>query len=448
VFAAFGPEKATDMAFVAYDFSESLQIADSQFSLTFTADADEDGLTWFDKIAIFDLVKISELGKQKFVGIVTNRRYSSKVTDDSVDRTISISGTSVGDLLSRYKLILDTFLYDSDTFAEVENVKLKAALTAKMDSGLPIAPILENIYTSFFTLALKMGTINRAGAGTKALLDYFVDFGSDISTDLVMKYPIAISLYNPGENNIWAILANIVVPPINELFPRFNTSDGKYHVVFRQAPFDGDDWRKLPLNKVPALITTSCDFGSNDAEIYTYYLATIAGSPIGEPKAMLMDAEGYAKTAERDEEKWKRYGYRPMIVEFKYFDKDYYESSADLATIMRSLAVMLRTWFEHNDEFLSGSIEFMTTDISWVDEPRIGGRLKFLEGEFYIEKSEHSWSYGGTMTTRLGLSRGYVYNSVGAMVEPIPNPGRKWAAIVDRDIETKEVSQQMFTKRN
>lgn len=440
VIASFYPKKKVGMSLLSYEFKETLQVTDCTFSLSFTAEADERGLTWFDKIKPTDIVKIYEINNLKFVGLVTDRRYATRMVDDGAQRTISISGVSIVNLLSRFILILDTFLYDSDTFAGVENILLNAALAEKMGTGFSVAPMLEDIYNSFFDLVLKTGRINNTGAGVKALIDYFVVFGSDLSSDIVARYPIALSIYNPGENNIWSILVSLIAPPINELFPKFDPSDGKYHVVFRQAPFDSADWAKLPLNKIPSIILSSCDFGSNDAEVYTFYLVTLAGSGINDRKALVLNEE-YKNIAERDTDKWKKYGYKPLIVEFKYFDKDYYEETADVATTMHVLSVMLRTWFEHNDEFLNGSIEFMTIDESWwdnVSDPRIGERLSFLDGEFYIEASEHSWAYGEAMRTRLGISRGYVYTQAGVLQQPIPNPGRKADAILRKGLDIEE----------
>ena len=95
---------------------------------------------------------------------------------------------------------------------------------------------------------------------------------------------------------------------------------------------------------------------------------------------------------------------------------------------MRSLGEMLKRWYEYNDEFHTGTLRFMTIDNkagdSGLRNPRVGERMSFLEGEFYIEESEHSWSYGNPMETRLSLSRGFVYGGDGLPVRAINNMGR------------------------
>ena len=153
---------------------------------------------------------------------------------------------------------------------------------------------------------------------------------------------------------------------------------------------------------------------------------------MGQRKAMLLGQEGSGYSAAKDEEKWRKYGYKPLIVEFKHFDKDKAETYTSVSNTMTGLGKMMKRWFEHNDEFLNGSIQIMTIDESWypgeVKNPRIGERLEFLDGQFYIEEVDHSWSYGDSMRTRLSVSRGYRYSG-GTMVGAIENPGRRLDAL-------------------
>jgi len=431
-------------ALISYSFKESLKVLDCGFNLTFVPVMDEDGLTWFDKIHISDIVSIWETGKKRFVGRVTDRRYSSRMTEEGATRTISISGLSLGNLLSSFSLILDTFLYTADTFAGVEADQLMAALSQMMSAGARVSLILEKVYHCFFQLALKTGNMNRAGIGVKALIDYYIDFGAELASDIVVQYPIALSLYKTGENNVWSILMNIIDPPLNELFPRFDPDTGKYHIVFRRSPFEPEDWVKLYRNRIPISVMTSFDFGNSDGEIFTYYLVVVAGSPMTSHMAMVLDADKeYGKLAERDSEKWPIYGYKPMIIEMKYFDKDKY-GAFEWDVQVRRISEMLKRWYEHNDEFLSGNIESMTIDASWwkgVRDPRVGEKLAFLEGEFYIEAIDHSWSYGDSMVTKLSVSRGYVYSlRTGSLEHAIPNPGRAANALVKKKIGIQDVA--------
>ena len=299
--------------------------------------------------------------------------------------------------------------------------------------------IIRTIYDEFFDFALKLGQINAAGLGIKAILDRFIDFGSGLSDKVLLKYPIAMSIYNTGENNVWNILTGLLTPPFYELFFVFDPGIGKYKGIFRQSPFEPADWLALTTAYIPAAYIPEYDIGSSCREVYTYYLCTVAGSGISDKKGMLLSADaGYGGLSAKDEIRWRKYGYRPMIVEFKYFDasqKAIYLATADL---MKELAEMLKRWYEHNEEFYSGSITFATISNKYVDpvrgklrNPKVGEKFYFAQGLFYIEESEHTGRYGGFMKTTLSLTRGYMYDSSGAQRGPIPNIGVRLSSMQD-----------------
>ena len=415
---------------ISYSFSESLETIEDNFTLSFTPEIDENGLTWMDKIYLKDLVFISEFDQMRFIGIVENKRFSARMSGGTPNKQISITGVALGNLLSSFPLVIDQFLYQGNTLAEQANIQLKARLAAAMEDGYPLKNIMTAIYDSFFELSLKMGTVNVGGLGIKSIIDNFVGFGNQISSDVVLKYPIALSIYNVGINNIWDILSTLIVPPIYELFMLFDVDTEKYEAVFRQSPFEPSDWVGLPISKIPPVYLMDCDLGFSGNEIYTYYLCTVAGAGISDHKGMLLDSyKGYGQIATKDEDKWKIYGYRPLIIEFRYFDQDQINTYTTTANTMQSLGQMVKRWYEHNDDFANGSIKFMTFDEKEIRNPRIGERLSFMEGEFYIEQSEHSWSYGGPMETRLSISRGYRYSSSGAYSENFTDIGRRFRKI-------------------
>jgi len=423
-------------ALISYRFSESLHTIDSDFSLTVTLEEDDQGRTWMDKIEKRDLVFISEFGQTRFAGIVEDIRYSANILDDgSVNRVIIISGVNLLALLSSFKLVFNQALYASDRTASIANLQLLAKLSQEMKPGGQVRNIIKAIYDNFFELTLKMGTTNYSGAGIKTILDNYIDFNDKLSKDIVLRYPIQLSIYNSGENDIWNILTSLLVPPVDELYGLWNSETRKYEAVFRQTPFEPEDWKNLTKNYIPSILVTDHDLGSSTSEVYTYYLSIIAGSGYNKDEAVVYDAAGYAHYAEKDKEKWRKYGFRPMIIEFKYFDKNKIgtQEEKDAFKLMGELSKMLKRWFEHNDEFLSGSITFMTIDEKWwsgeIRNPRIGEKIGFLDGEFYVEESEHSWNYGGPMITRLSVTRGYKYSATGEMIGPIDNLGRKLASI-------------------
>jgi len=415
-------------ALIGYNFTESLNTIETQFSLSLTAETDDDGYTWLDKIEIKDLVFIYEFAELRFIGVVEDKRFSARFSGERPSKQVSVNGLSLGNLLSTFPLVIDQFLYQGNTLAESANNQLKARLAAAMEDGYPVANIMKTIYDSFFELSLKMGTINSQGRGIKTVLDEFIDFDSRLSKDIVLKYPIALSIYNVGINNIWDILSSLMVPPVYEMFMLLNPTSGKYEGVFRQTPFEPEDWKSLTKRSILPVYLNHYDFGQSGNEVYTYFLCSVAGAGISDNKGMLLDSAGYGALASFDEEKWKKYGYRPLIIEFRYFDADKSETYTTTASTMRGLGEMLKRWYQYNDEFHTGTLRFMTIDNNAGDSglrnPRVGEKMSFLEGEFYIEESEHSWNYGTSMETRLSLSRGFVYSGSGSPLRPINNMGR------------------------
>ncbi|MAH44791.1 hypothetical protein CMI37_03130 [Candidatus Pacearchaeota archaeon] len=426
--SAFIESPVVSDACVSYSFTESLDPMRDTFRFVTTAEQDVSGATWFDKLEKRDLVFITELGEQLFVGTIERKEESAQVLPNgSVERRLTFEGTSLGGLLASFKLVLNQFLMAGNTTVEAENKKLNSALSQAMATGAPMSAILTAVYNSFFEVVLKLGAMNVSGVGTKTVLDQYVDFGGQLSREVVLKYPMALSVYSVGENDIWSILVELVKPPVHELYGRWNGARKKYEVIFRQAPFEAEDWSRIRISSVPGNWIREHTLGTGTLEVYTYFLATLAGSAIGNNKAMIVGTTAMGNPAAWDRKKLTLHGYRPLIVQFRYFDRDQ-ESSFDATTIMKNLSSMLLGWFQNNDEFLSGTVAMM----SKADSPRPGERLSFLEGEFYVESCSHSWRYEQAMETQLSLTRGYRYSS-GTQIGAITNVGAKLAVMGERE---------------
>ena len=414
---------------VSYQFSETLATIDSGFSLELVPRLFDDGKSWLEKIDIYDLVFIYEFGELRYGGYVKDLRYAARISGDGKpSRTIKISGGSFGELLSTFQLVLDLVLYQGTTTAEAASVKLSAVLAAELEENNNIGDLFEIIYNDFMELAMAVG-LEGVNIGIKPILDHFMDFNSGISDELKTIYPMALSLYNVGANNVWQILSNLLFPPINELFGRWNPRRNEYEIVFRRTPFEPTDWKYLLWTEIHSIVIVDHDIGKSDLEIFTFYLGELAGSGISRNLA-IVSGESTGKNYVIDQDKWPRYGFRPMYVEFKYFNRD--RDSSGAAVLMRDVSEMLKRWFEHNDEFYSGSLTIMTLDNYMLRNPRIGEKIKFLEGEFYLESSDHSWELGGPMTTKLTITRGYKYDASGNMEGPIDQMSRKLETIINK----------------
>lgn len=78
-------------------------------------------------------------------------------------------------------------------------------------------------------------------------------------------------------------------------------------------------------------------------------------------------------------------------------------------------AILQDHWYQHNTEYLSGTIEMRP-----APEIRVGYRLDILERNmsFYIEGVAHRWSYPDAMITQLTVTRGQPNNPYPAYILP------------------------------
>ena len=414
-------------ALVSYNFKESLETVDGDFSMTLTIEKDNSQRTWLDKLRIRDLVLISEFGRVQYAGYIDNIRLSAKMTGDGKpDRKILVNGGNFGKMLSSFKLVLDQFLFAGvDGQAEIDSTQLMSKLAQIREKDTGIALALIAIYKDYMKLALEMGNVNPSGRGVKPILEYYIDYSSELSKDLKIKYAFAPTLYQVGENSIWDIWGALVHPPLNELFGRWSPLLNVYQLVFRETPFEPDKWKFLEKNVIPPIVVRSYDIGKSDQEVFTFYASVLPGQYLDWKAAAGIDSSSVIT----DKEKWSKYGYRPLIVKNRYFNRDKLESFSDqsVPSIMKAISTKMKRWFGKNDEFASGTLEMMTiSPDEWRDSrynglqnPRVGEKIGLLDGEFYVESSEHSWSYLSPMITKLSISRGYKYNPDGSLDKPI-----------------------------
>ena len=78
-------------------------------------------------------------------------------------------------------------------------------------------------------------------------------------------------------------------------------------------------------------------------------------------------------------------------------------------------AILNDLWFQHNLEYLNGSIE-----MRGAPEIRVGYRLDIVEKSmsFYVEGVNHSWSFPGRMSTSLSVTRGQPNNPFPVYILP------------------------------
>jgi hypothetical protein len=402
---------------VGYSFEESISDVNAPFSITLLPTIDKDGQTWVDKIAPMDLVFFEEFGKVRYCGLVSEIRYIAQMSDNGPSRSIVVQGGGFGKLLEDFKLVMEYHLWlagpDADTASKILLNEILAA-------GRNMRNVLVTIYRNFMLLT-TLGADGASSAGIKALIDRYVDINSGISENLEAWYDMTISLYQSGVNDIWSIWKGIIPAPLYELYGKWDSDTQKYKIIARLTPFDADDWQKLESTTLNPNLLTDYSVGRDNSEVRTFFFATMPWS-VSREEALTVDY--YQKTRKINKDKWPMYGYRPLEMSFRYVKRDP-ENQQDIESVLQKAADTMYNWYGKNDELMNGQIDIISADDKkLMAYPSIGMKLSFLGGEWYIERTNHTWTYGKSPITTLWVTRGYVYNN-GAMVGPIAGIGKR-----------------------
>ncbi len=414
---------------VGYSFEEATT-NESSFSLTLVPSIDNDGKSWVDKIAPMDLVFFNEFGKTRFCGVVHECRYVTQMGDNGSTRTVTVKGSSFGDLISNYKLVLDKHLWINSPVADIVSRTLSVEIAEKAERSLK--RVLQIIWNSFKKLAVMPSGEAGQTCGVFTVIEHYCDFDTGISSSLKSLYELAIGLYHVGENNLWEIWRSIIPPPLYELFGVWESSSEMYKIIARQTPYDAEDWKNLKTTKVNPICLTDYSVGRDDSEVRTFFYCTLPGSDLDQNEILAID--NYKAVRKINTEKWGRYGLRPMETSFRYYNRDPNTKKGGEQQVLSDTSERLLHWYGKCDEFLNGQIDLIGVDNPKIMEyPRIGEKLSFLGGEWYIERTLRSWVYGKSPRVTMDITRGYVYQN-GAMQSPIPNVGKRLLELEDRTV--------------
>jgi hypothetical protein len=111
----------------------------------------------------------------------------------------------------------------------------------------------------------------------------------------------------------------------------------------------------------------------------------------------------------QDDEKYARYGYRPLFIHFIGYSKAEGEDDTTTEEKLQKLNQRLMDWYGNIESMYNGQIT-MSTDLS-MDMPQAGEKISLIGGEFYVSAAEHRWSYKGNPETILTVTRGAEYQN-------------------------------------
>jgi hypothetical protein len=399
---------------LGYTFSEGVDDLEGSFSITVENEKIDDKTT-YDLIPLRSVVKIYEADKEKaaFIGIIKQRRIKSSMTSQGPKRTIMFSGKSIVSAISEYAVTTDLRISFVDP-----GMKSKQLTENLSRNELTIKGFMKKTWEEF----LKQGKDNEVSSTEieKLIKAYIGSIDKFVSgdNDRTLHYNITGAFYSEGNNNIDQLWRNVLPQPVYEIYAYCDRDTGKPMIKAREVPFGfpgtkNQDWHNLDIYEIDPLDLIDYDVSQSDDEVYNVFMSYLIGSAM-EQTFYLAVRSGKINILEKDETKLAIYGYRPLQISFRGYDRQGAEKdSSNLDSFFKKLDQKAKYWFGRLDEMYNGTItlitDFKLDDNAEDRNPRVGCRASFLGGEFYITKADHRWTYGGTPTITLSISRGMKY---------------------------------------
>ncbi|MGI5075955.1 hypothetical protein E4N71_11125 [Treponema vincentii] len=392
----------------SYNFSYSRNNLAGSFSLTFFPETDTVGKAKiFDNVHTMDIVKISEFNRIVFVGIVKSKKYVTQVNESGAIRRLSINGIAATGLLSLFYINLDTSACALTQQYKTQE-SLRTALTLEnAGADKPVSDIVQNIWKCFLEISSQLGTPKIAeyindimGAGTSFFL----------FDDSKFHYPLGCVFDGERTQDFFSLVDKLIPEPIYEKVPCIE--NGKMKVKIRQCPFDADTWSRIKPIVINKGLVKDFEVTQSDSEVYTVFYAYLDGYPISEEKALRLSTikDTAIDTTLQQSDKFKLYGYRPLMAHFIGYGTKDGESDSNTASAIESMSKKLKAWYENLPDMLSGNITMPLTDMG-INPPMPGDIVSFLKGSFYVEGVTHSWNYGAGGEVNISVSRGGIYKN-------------------------------------
>lgn len=394
---------------ISYEFTSSLKSQSDPFSLSLVPRQDVNGYTWKDKIKQRDIVYISEFDKVRYIGIVKNTTYSMTMNDGKPNRSVLVSGVSIGGMLETFDLPMNIFLWFNESVsANTQNDKLTQALNSQLNQDQDIGSIFKAINDGFFSVTFGS---SQSSTGFAAIVNKYFEL---VAENLTAYYPMNIRPFQTDSNTLWTIYRQILPEPIYEIYGLYE--DEKYKLICREAPFDYLDWKDLPITTLDPLYLISQDLSDTDEEVFTHYYSTMPNSVYSQNE--IYASSSLSDVAVFDNEKLPIYGYRKIQALFPFFDLDH-KGTFSARDFLKANSRRMFDWYHNNLEFQSGTITMETVPDKYVN---IGERIKYLEGsansiEFYVESIKRTMKYPESMVSVHSVTRGYEYGQANVMID-------------------------------
>lgn len=388
---------------LSYNFDKSVNQLSCNFAFTLR-DVDSD---FFDRVETLDVVKIyPDLTKKEFfLGVITDIGYSASATGQ---RIVNVKGKSIFWLFEYLNLTLDVtamaVLGDEEV---IDNLNSALKLNLNKDS-ISLKTAFNEVFTSF-------KKVSSGILGNPFVIDVIDTwFGTDIfdiDTSVKFNYPITNNLYSNSVINFISFMKGLLPEEVYELYGVIKNGNPKIKV--REVPFSPIKWTGLqPVRKINPLEVKNYNVNRSIQNVYTVFYSFLQGSVVDSDlyKKATATTEGYSNAIVSD--KVKKYGYKPLNVNFVGFPQEFANDNAvseNIKTKFLDLSTELKTYYENLDEMYNGTISTILIVDSTI--PEVGTVIKFLNGEFYLNSINISWSYGQSTVVNYNCSRGGKYIS-------------------------------------
>lgn len=405
---------------LSYSFTLSVNDISGSFSATFYPDyMDKNGepFSLFDDFKKLQIIKIFEGNnraseKPVFVGVIKSKKYVAQASDGGGYRRISINGTAITGLVSQFYINLD-----AAACAMTDNLRTQADLYKKLTiNGAKeknVKKIIKAVWDCFLEISGQLGTPKIAEYLNTFIGDTEKIF--DVDSKAEFFYPLGCIFKGQTTQDFFSLIDEIIPSPVYEKFS-FVDSDGTMRIKIRHVPFSKEKWRELSVDGVVIRpeILQSFDLTESDDEVYTAFYAYLNGYPVDEQKSLMISTvfeKAGVDKALKDSDKFKIYGYRPLIAHFIGYGVPDGEEDSETTGRMEEMSKNLKEWYENLPDMLKGTLTLPMVFEGETATNRIqpGDVVSFLNGEFYVEGVTHDWNYGQVGTVNLSVSRGGTY---------------------------------------
>lgn len=414
---------------LSYNFSKDIHNLYGDFEIRFKEDYDGDII--MDKIQPLDIVKIYEKPNElSFIGIVQTVSFGA--TAGAFNKSVSVSGASIGILFEMFNFSTDSTSLSFFT-KNSGNLEILDSLTSLLQKnvenggqGISFSDGFQVVYNKFVEITSTPLYARIAANGINDMIKYYFGVPENfIKSQINFNYQITKSLFNSESVNLYDYFKSLLPDIVYEFYE--DIQNNKPVLVVREHPFDNvSDVKELQ----PSFIT-DYTFTRSDKEIYTSFYAMLEGSSLSKDfYKIISTTEGGSAVFQANEEKTKKYGYKPLITSFAGYafqaSKSENESNY-LNNTFVELSKKIKKWYENSDEMFCGDVT-----ICKVDEKnplKIGEYTGLCGGTFYVTSEKHSWSYGNSIMVNYTLERGGTY-SADAAFKPLKNVSKAFSELL------------------